>query len=80
MKETLVEILNDISEFPEESLLEKMLSYCEMNDLDPQELGDMFAENDQFKRKLWINCVENYQIKDTLLQDKIASVEDLDEW
>lgn len=80
MRDNIVEILNEIQEFPEDSLLEKMISYCEMKDIDPQELGDMFAESDQFKRKLWINCVEAFQIKDVLLQDKINSIEDLDEW
>ena len=80
MTDNLVEILNEIHKLPENNLLEKMSSYCEMNDIDPQELGDMFAESDQFKRRLWVNCVENFQIKDELLQDKLQSVEDLDEW
>lgn len=76
----ITELLNKINKYPEDTLLERMASYCEMNDIDPQEFGDMFSEDEYFKRKLWINCVENFQIKDVLLTNKINSVEGLDEW
>ncbi len=76
----IVELLNEINKLPEENLLDRMISYCEMNDIDPQEFGEFFAENENFKRKLWINCVEHFQIKDELLTNKINSVEDLNEW
>ena len=76
----IVKLINEINKMPEDSLLEKMISYCEQTDTDPQELGDIFAESEQFKRKLWISCVEFNQIKDDLLSDKLNLIEDIDEW
>jgi len=79
-KENIIELLNDIHKIPESSLLEKLISYCEENDILPQELGDILGESEQFKRVLWINAVQNNQIHDTPLQNKITSTEELDEW
>jgi hypothetical protein len=76
----ITELLNQINLIPEDSLLERIISYCEENELNPQELGDSLAESEQFKRVLWINAVENNQIQDVLLKNKLKETLDLDEW
>jgi hypothetical protein len=78
--DNLVSTLNQINSLPGNSLLERMLSYCEENDIDPKELGDMFEESDQFKRVLWIDAVENNQIQDAPLKAKLNETQDLDTW
>ena len=80
MNENITELLNEINKMPEKTLLEKMVSYCEENDIPEQELGDRLSGSDQFKRTLWINCVESFQIKDELLSEKWAKMENLEEW
>ena len=76
----LAELLNTINQFPEDTLLEKLISYCEQYDIDPQELGDELVESEQFKRMLWIDCVKHNSIKDEKLSEKLDSTDSLDEW
>lgn len=76
----LTEILNEINKIPEVSLLDKIISYCEQNDLNPQELGDELAESEHFKRRLWMDCVNNNSIQDNLLKQKWEETDTLDEW
>jgi len=78
--DNLVSTLNKINSLPGDSLLERMLSYCEENDIDPKELGDMFEESEKFKRVLWIDAVENNQIQDAPLKAKLNETQDLDTW
>lgn len=80
MNDHIIKLLNEINKMPEDTLLEKLISYCEETDFDPQELGDILGESEQFKRKLWISCVEANQIKDEKLLDRLDLVEDFDEW
>lgn len=80
MNDNIAELLNKIHTLPEETLLEKIISYCEEHDLDPQEVGDRLAESEQFKRVLWIDAVEHNQIQDKLLKDKLRQTEDFDVW
>ncbi len=74
------DILNEIQSLPGDTLLEKVLSYAEENDIPEEELGLFLADSDQFKRVLWINCVKNHQIKDEELNDKLNQTVDLDCW
>ena len=48
----IVELLNEISKIPENSLLDKIVSYCEKFDLDPKEIGDTLGDSEQFKLML----------------------------
>lgn len=76
----VIELLNEIHQVPENNLMDKILSYCEMNDYNIQEIGDLLGENEQFKTKLWIDCVDNNTIRDILLKEKQNSTEEMDDW
>ena len=76
----LITLLDKIYLMPEDNLMDKIISYCEMNDYDIQEIGDILSENEQFKTKLWIDCVSNNTIKDDLLKQKQNSTKELDMW
>lgn len=80
MLDNVVELLNEINKMPEPDLLNKLVSYCEQNDLDEQELGEILGECDQFKRQLWIDGVKHFQIKDEGVQRKLKSTKDIDIW
>ncbi len=80
MNDNIVELLNEISKIPEISLLERIISYCEENDLDPKEIGDVLSESETFKTNLWLDCVENNSISDPLLKAKWDKTNNLDEW
>jgi hypothetical protein len=52
------------------------MDYCETYDQDPQEIGDILQESEDFKNLLYKDCVKNHIIKDSELNiDK-----DLDIW
>jgi hypothetical protein len=74
------ELLNEIQQLPENSLIEKILSWCEETNTDPKELGDYLEENEQFKRMLWLNAVEHNQIRDVQLKDRWKQMNELDDW
>ncbi len=76
----VVQLLNEIYEIDEHSIMDKILSYCEKYDYDVQEIGDILSESEQFKELLWIDCVKNNTISDKLLKEKQQSTEELDEW
>ena len=76
----LITLLDKIYLMPEDNLMDKIISYCEMNDYDIQEIGDILSENEQFKTKLWIDCVSNNTIKDNLLKQKQNATKELDMW
>lgn len=76
----IVDLLNEINKIPEPDLLGKILSYCEQNDLDVQEVGEILSESEQFKRQLWIDAVKHNQIQDEGLQRKLNSTQELDTW
>ncbi len=76
----VISLLNEIHEIQEDNLMDKILSYCEMNDYSIQEIGDILSESEHFKTKLWIDCVDNNTIKDDLLKEKQNSTVEMDEW
>ena len=80
LENTISQLLDEIDKLPGDSLLEKILSYCEENDIDPKEIGDMLSDSEQFKRILWIDAVGNNQIKDELLKNKLKETKDLEAW
>jgi len=63
-----------------DNLLEKILSYCEMNDLNPQKIGDVLSDHEQFKNELWFDCVKNNIIQDEELKIKNERTENIEEW
>lgn len=76
----IIALLNEIHKINEDNLMDKILSYCEKNDYPVQEIGDILSENDQFKTKFWIDCVNNNTIRDKFLKEKQNQTEDIDEW
>ena len=72
----IVELVNKISEMEGNNLLEKILDYCETYDEDPQEIGDILQESEEFKDLLYLDCVKHNIIKDTSISIK----DDLDIW
>jgi len=71
----IVLLLNEISKIPEKTLLDKILTYCEKNDFDPQEIGDILEESDQFKLMLHSELENNHVFSKTG-----PSVIEVDEW
>ena len=71
----IVLLLNEISKIPEKSLFDKIISYCEKNDFDPQEIGDILEESEQFKLMLH-NELENNHV----FPKSGPEVVDVDEW
>jgi hypothetical protein len=76
MSNDIVSLINKISEMTGETILEKMLDYCESYDKEPQELGDLLQENEDFKKLLYRDCVKHNIIKDSTVQIP----EDLEKW
>jgi hypothetical protein len=72
----IVELVNKISEMEGINLLEKILDYCETYDEDPQEIGDILQESEEFKDLLYLDCVKHNIIKDTSISIK----DELDVW
>ena len=72
----IVELVNKISEMEGNNLLEKILDYCETYDEDPQEIGDILQESEEFKDLLYLDCVKHNIIKDTSISIK----DELDIW
>jgi len=77
---SIEELLNDIYKDPAESLLEKIISWCDENNYDAKEIGYILGESEYFKRKLHISCVENNQMRDELLTKKMNSTKTMDIW
>ena len=76
----ITELLNDISKIQEDNILDQIVSYCDKNDLDIQDVGDQLGSSEQFKRKLYIDLVHNKVIQDKAFSKKESLCEDLDEW
>jgi hypothetical protein len=68
---------DNIMKMPSESILEKILEYCEEHNLDISEVLDLF-DTKEYKALLYTDCVEHFVIKDTELK-KILDAR-LDEW
>ncbi len=79
-KMDIIEILNQINKMPDETLLERMITWCQEFNYDPQELGDLLGESEQLKRTLWMNAVKHNQILDPLLKQKWDQMENLGDW
>ena len=62
----IVELLNEISKIPEDTLLDRIVTYCEKNDLDTKEIGDTLSESEQFKRMLHIELENNHMFPKTV--------------
>jgi len=69
--------IDKIMEMPSESLLEKVLEFCEEHDLDVSEVLHLF-DNKETKEMLYVSCVEHHVIKDEELK-KILDKR-LNEW
>ena len=76
----LVTLLNEISKMPDDSLLLKITTYCDENDYREEDVAEILKDSDQFKRALWLSCVDNHQIKDDQVQDLFENTNDLDCW
>ena len=76
MNNESINLINKISEMNGDNLLEKITDYCETFDKDPQEVGDILAENEEFSQILYTNCIKHHIIKDSKKEIK----KDLDLW
>jgi len=74
------ELLNEIAKMCGNSLLEKMLDYCETKEVDPKWLGDLLSEEKTFKEMLYIDMVKHNQMRDPLFKKKLLGHFELDEW
>ena len=71
-------LINEIHKIEGDSLLEKILSYCEINEINPQELGDIISDIDQFKEDIWLDCVKNNIVQDDTIKHKLNK--EMEEW
>jgi len=76
----IIEIINEIYKISDGSLSEKILEYCHRNDLNPQELGDILYESEDFKKVLYRDCVVNNIIQDEVLDDKSKRTQEIFKW
>ena len=74
------EILNEIGNYHGCSLLERMMDFCETNDVEPQYLGDILADDDKLKLMLHNDCVMSNSIKDYDIQHRNDVMEEMNEW
>jgi hypothetical protein len=71
-------LINEIHKIEGDSLLEKILSYCEIHEINPQELGDIISDIDQFKEDIWLDCVKNNIVQDDTIKHKLNK--EMEEW
>ena len=64
LENKIPELLNEIYKMEGNSLIEKILDYCETFDIDVKEIGDLLEESENFKNILYRDCVLNNIIKD----------------
>ena len=72
----VLSLINKITEMTGNSLLEKILDYCETYNVDIQEVGDKIAKFEEFKNLLYKDCVKHHIINDP----KFQFGEDIEEW
>jgi len=75
-----LELFNKISSMSGESLVEKILDYCETYNKDPQEIGDFLEGNKEFKKILYDDCITNNIIKNPEYKQFIERTEEIEEW
>ncbi len=75
-----LKLFNDISKMEGNSLLEKILDYCETFNKDVQEIGDILEENKEFKQLLYDDCVNNNIINDPKYKKILNRTENIEEW
>jgi hypothetical protein len=73
-------LFDQIQKLPENSLIERMLSWCEENDEDPMELGEIFSQDDNFKKILWADAVRMNQVSDNDLKTKMNQTQPQEIW
>jgi hypothetical protein len=71
-----IELINFIYKMEGNTLLEKIMDYCETYDQDPQEVGEFLEEIKEFKNLLLKDCVKNNIIRDSTVKLK----DDIDVW
>ena len=80
MKQDITELLNDIYKVEGDSLLDRIIGYCEKSDLDVREIGDLISDNDELKRKIWLDCVKHNIIMDLGAERLLNQTEDPEIW
>ena len=79
MDNEIITLINKISNMNGNSLLEKIVDYCETYDIDEKEIGDILNDSEEFKDILYNNCVKHNIIKDKTLKDSFKK-SDIQEW
>ena len=79
-EEEVQTLINDINSYPEYSLLEKVISYCEENEIDVNDIQDILKQSEHFRTVFYIDCVEKNHIRDLGLKRKLTETIDEDEW
>ena len=80
MNNNIVEIINDIWKMSGDSISQKILDYCETNDIDERELGELLEESEDFKKQLYKDCIKNNTIKDEDFKSKQSKTEEIVPW
>ena len=80
MNNDLVLLINDIYKIDNENILDKIIEYCDVNDLDIQEVGDILSESEDFKNILYKDCVKSNVIKDEVLSNKMKRTQKIFKW
>ncbi len=78
--EDFLNLFNNIGKMHGNSLLEKILDYCDTYDEDVQEIGDILESNKNFKEILYDDCVNSNIIRDPKYKKIINRVEKIEEW
>jgi len=76
----IIEIYNDIMATPGDTILDKIIGYCELRKVDFQEIGDIISSNNEFRKMLYNDCVQNNIIRDDDMKTMMKQSEILNEW
>jgi len=76
----ITKLLNDIYKIEGDSLLDRIIGYCEKTDTDIREIGDLIADSDELKRKIWLDCVKHNIIIDKGAERLLNQTEDPELW
>ena len=71
----IIEMMNEISKIEGDCLLDQIIGWCDKTDKDPQEVGDILSENEQFKDKLERDLIKNNVFKDPLYKKALEETE-----
>jgi hypothetical protein len=64
---------------PADTIMDKIIEYCNRNEAEFKEVGDILSSSEEFKKIFYLDCVKHNIIKDDLVKQMLNRSESLDE-